>query len=95
MATNVAEKPNSFYVLSPSFETLSQVFGTLSLPYAALSASFGALSQKFFVLSHTPGMRELQLWDVEASAIDTAFADIAAIAARCRFRDCGSRRVSL
>jgi ribosome biogenesis GTPase len=36
----------------------------------------------------TPGMRELQLWDVEASAIDTAFSDIAAIAARCRFRDC-------
>jgi ribosome small subunit-dependent GTPase A len=36
----------------------------------------------------TPGMRELQLWDVETSAIDTAFADIAAIAARCRFRDC-------
>ena len=33
-------------------------------------------------------MRELQLWDVETSAIDTAFADIAAIAARCRFRDC-------
>ena len=40
----------------------------------------------------TPGMRELQLWDVEASAIDTAFADIAAIAARCRFRDCTSQR---
>lgn len=36
----------------------------------------------------TPGMRELQLWDVDSSAIDTAFADIAAIAARCRFRDC-------
>jgi ribosome biogenesis GTPase len=36
----------------------------------------------------TPGMRELQLWDVEASAIDTAFADVASIAARCRFRDC-------
>ena len=33
-------------------------------------------------------MRELQLWDVESSTIDTAFADIAAIAAGCRFRDC-------
>ena len=39
----------------------------------------------------TPGMRELQLWDVEASAIDSAFADIAAIAAHCRFRDCTHR----
>jgi ribosome biogenesis GTPase / thiamine phosphate phosphatase len=36
----------------------------------------------------TPGMRELQLWDVDAGSIDAAFADIAAIAARCRFRDC-------
>ncbi len=36
----------------------------------------------------TPGMRELQLWDVGATAIDVAFADIAAIAACCRFRDC-------
>jgi ribosome biogenesis GTPase / thiamine phosphate phosphatase len=36
----------------------------------------------------TPGMRELQLWEVEPSSIDTAFSDIAALAARCRFRDC-------
>lgn len=36
----------------------------------------------------TPGMRELQLWDVEAGAIDSTFADIAAMAACCRFRDC-------
>jgi ribosome biogenesis GTPase len=36
----------------------------------------------------TPGMRELQLWDIDASAIDAAFADIAELAARCRFRDC-------
>jgi ribosome biogenesis GTPase / thiamine phosphate phosphatase len=39
----------------------------------------------------TPGMRELQLWDVDAAALDTAFADVAAIAARCRFRDCTHR----
>ncbi len=36
----------------------------------------------------TPGMRELQLWDAEESAIDEAFADIAALASGCRFRDC-------
>ncbi len=40
----------------------------------------------------TPGMRELQLWDVDASAIDAAFADIAALASRCRFSDCTHRR---
>lgn len=39
----------------------------------------------------TPGMRELQLWDVDARALDAAFADIAALAARCRFRDCTHR----
>ncbi len=39
----------------------------------------------------TPGMRELQLWDVDEAALDTAFADIAAFAARCKFRDCSHR----
>ena len=36
----------------------------------------------------TPGMRELGLWDAE-SGISSAFADIKAVAERCRFRDCG------
>jgi ribosome biogenesis GTPase len=35
----------------------------------------------------TPGMRELQLWDTDAAVTD-AFEDIAALADRCRFRDC-------
>ncbi len=39
----------------------------------------------------TPGMRELQLWDVAADTLDTTFADIAALAARCRFTDCTHR----
>ena len=39
----------------------------------------------------TPGMRELQLWDVDARALDAVFADIAALAARCRLRDCTHR----
>ena len=39
----------------------------------------------------TPGMRELQLWDVAADALDETFADIAALAARCRFGDCTHR----
>jgi ribosome biogenesis GTPase len=33
-----------------------------------------------------PGIRELRLWD--ASGLAAAFDDLAAIAARCRFRDC-------
>jgi len=38
------------------------------------------------LLLDTPGMRELQLLDDDG--IDTVFADITAIAGRCRFRDC-------
>lgn len=35
----------------------------------------------------TPGMRELGLWDA-AAGVETAFADVEALAAGCRFRDC-------
>jgi ribosome biogenesis GTPase len=38
-------------------------------------------------LIDTPGMRELQLWAAQDS-LDSAFAEIAALAAACRFRDC-------
>lgn len=36
----------------------------------------------------TPGMRELQLWGVE-DGVEVAFADISALALRCRFTNCG------
>jgi ribosome biogenesis GTPase len=36
----------------------------------------------------TPGLRELQLWDVGAAALDTTFADVEELAADCRFGDC-------
>lgn len=36
----------------------------------------------------TPGMRELQLWEVDADALSSTFDDIAALTARCRFHDC-------
>jgi len=39
------------------------------------------------LLIDTPGMRELQLWDVGES-LNQAFDDIDALAADCRFRDC-------
>ncbi len=39
----------------------------------------------------TPGMRELQLWE-DTEALDDAFDDIRALAAECRFRDCGHDR---
>lgn len=38
------------------------------------------------LLLDTPGMRELQL--VDEDGLDTVFGDIAALAGRCRFRDC-------
>ena len=52
---------------------------------ALLVAPSGAL------VIDTPGMREMQLWDVDESALDTAFADIASLAARCHFGDCAHR----
>jgi ribosome biogenesis GTPase len=39
----------------------------------------------------TPGMRELQLWETPDSTLDSTFADIAALAAACRFGDCAHR----
>jgi ribosome biogenesis GTPase len=39
------------------------------------------------LLIDTPGMRELQLWTADAG-LDAAFADVEALAARCRFGDC-------
>ncbi len=49
------------------------------------------LSPSGVLVIDTPGMRELQLWDVDEATLDTAFADIATIAARCKFRDCTHR----
>lgn len=40
----------------------------------------------------TPGLRELQLWDVGATALETAFADVEELASGCRFRDCTHTR---
>ena len=37
------------------------------------------------ILIDTPGLRELQVWEGD---IDSAFADIAELAAQCRFNDC-------
>jgi ribosome biogenesis GTPase / thiamine phosphate phosphatase len=39
------------------------------------------------LLIDTPGMRELQLWTADAG-LDAAFADVEALATRCRFADC-------
>jgi ribosome biogenesis GTPase len=40
----------------------------------------------------TPGMRELQLWDVASATVEATFAEIEALAAGCRFRDCTHQR---
>ena len=42
------------------------------------------------LLIDTPGMRELGLYD-DLDGVDTAYADVALLAADCRFRDCGHR----
>jgi len=38
------------------------------------------------LLVDTPGLRELQVWEGD---LDSAFADVAEVAAQCRFNDCG------
>ncbi|WP_245799125.1 ribosome small subunit-dependent GTPase A [Virgibacillus siamensis] len=49
--------------------------------------------REMFILSNgallidTPGMRELQLWEGESS-MDTAFRDVEALEAECKFNDC-------
>lgn len=40
------------------------------------------------MLLDTPGMRELLMWDGE-EGLSRTFQDVEAVAARCRFRDCG------
>ncbi|HEY1111759.1 MAG TPA: ribosome small subunit-dependent GTPase A [Opitutaceae bacterium] len=44
-----------------------------------------------WIVIDTPGMRELQLWDTDDASLDATFADVAALAARCRFSDCAHR----
>jgi len=36
----------------------------------------------------TPGLRELQLWDVGSAGLEATFADVEELAADCRFGDC-------
>jgi len=36
----------------------------------------------------TPGLRELQLWDVGTAGLDATFSDVEELAAECRFGDC-------
>lgn len=43
-----------------------------------------------WLLMDVPGLRELQLWNAP-DALDQTFADVAELAAGCRFRDCGHR----
>ena len=40
------------------------------------------------LIMDTPGMRELQIWSADDDGLETAFADVEALAARCRFDDC-------
>jgi len=40
----------------------------------------------------SPGIRELQLWDVGAAALDATFSDVEGLAAECRFTDCSHER---
>jgi ribosome biogenesis GTPase len=39
----------------------------------------------------TPGLRELQLWDVGEASLETTFADVEELAANCRFGDCSHK----
>lgn len=55
--------------------------------HTTTARSLFALPDDGGLLIDTPGMRELALWAGEGEA-DAAFADLAGLAQRCRFRDC-------
>ncbi|HVS85376.1 MAG TPA: ribosome small subunit-dependent GTPase A [Gaiellaceae bacterium] len=40
------------------------------------------------IVIDTPGLRELQLWDVGADALEATFTDVEELAGGCRFNDC-------
>ena len=40
------------------------------------------------IVIDTPGLRELQLWDVGEDALQATFADVEELAGACRFNDC-------
>ena len=75
--------------------------GSDALPTAAVRASDGRgrhttarrelirLSQGSLLID-SPGVREIQLWEAD-EGLDKVFADIEALAAGCRFRDCSHR----
>ena len=43
------------------------------------------------IVVDTPGLRELQLWDGGAGAVEAAFSDIEELALECRFNDCSHK----
>ena len=43
------------------------------------------------IVIDTPGLRELQLWDGGAGAVEEAFSDIEELALACRFNDCSHK----
>lgn len=57
--------------------------------HSTTSRQMFALSSGGLVID-TPGMRELQLWDVD-SGLTAAFRDLDDIAMQCRYRDCSHR----
>jgi ribosome biogenesis GTPase len=78
---------------------INRLLGTERQPTHALSAAVGKgrhttarreliLAPSGALVIDTPGLRELQLWDVAADALDDTFADVVALAAHCRFHDC-------
>lgn len=81
---------------------INRLLGTERQPTASISDALGKgrhttthrellVTPSGALVIDTPGMRELQLWDIADDALDTTFADIAALAARCRFGDCAHR----
>jgi ribosome biogenesis GTPase len=44
------------------------------------------------IVIDTPGLRELQLWDVGEGALEATFADVDELAGDCRFNDCSHTR---
>jgi ribosome biogenesis GTPase len=81
---------------------INRLLGTERLATRAISSAVGKgrhttshreliVAPSGVIVIDTPGMRELQLWEMDTRAVETTFSDVTAIIARCRFTDCAHR----
>jgi ribosome biogenesis GTPase len=91
----LSERKAEDFAYKPASSSAKRSVGTMTPSVSDIGANridraAGACApdgQSGWLLMDLPGLRELQLW-ADPEGIDDAFAEIAVLAAQCRFRDC-------